>query len=178
MNEFTRNLDKRFSPDGNQNYDIKKVWDHHHEISRLLTAGVRPLEIAKRLNITPQTVSNVRNNPVMQRLMQIMHVARDADAADVQKKILEIAPVAVEYLETAMRQGLDNDTFNSVGLGAAKTVIETSVPKTTYIETQASIVTQIITDVKERAKATCLLQAAAADAEFTEVVESEVSDES
>ena len=97
-------IDARRNPEGNQNYSITKVWDRHHQIARLLVLGHKHTEIAQRLNITPQTVSNAANNPAVRSQVELLHANLDKQTIDVSRKIKELAPKAVEVMEEVMEQ--------------------------------------------------------------------------
>ena len=43
-------------PTGNRKYQIKELWDRHHEINRRILLGQKNKEIAEDLNITEATV--------------------------------------------------------------------------------------------------------------------------
>lgn len=157
MNAVGKENDQRFSPDGNKNYDVKKVWDSHHEITRRLILGQKGTVIAREMGITSQTVSHVRNNPVMKRLFDILHSAADAETVEIRKRIVDIGPLAVEYLESAMQQDLDEGMKSAVGLGAAKTVIENLIPRAVKIDSSETLTVKVINEIKEKAKSRNLL---------------------
>lgn len=157
MNAVGKENDQRFSPDGNKNYDVKKVWDSHHEITRRLILGQKGTVIAREMGITSQTVSHVRNNPVMKRLFDILHSAADAETVEIRKRIVDIGPLAVEYLESAMRMDIDDKTKSAVGLGAAKTVIENLIPRAVKIDSSETLTVKVINEIKEKAKSRNLL---------------------
>jgi hypothetical protein len=92
-------VDRRFSPTGSNSYDIKRVWAHHHEILRMVVLGKSNVEIAESLNITPQTVSNVRNSPLVADILKKLMHERDEETVNISKRIEEFTPVAVRLLE-------------------------------------------------------------------------------
>jgi len=145
---------------GNRNYDIEKVWDSHHEIVRRLVLGEKPVQIANNLGITTQTVSNVRNNPIVKRLFGILHSARDASVVEIRNRIVNIAPLAIEYLETVLNNELSSGTHSATGLGAAKTIIENVLPKSTIVRVDETLTIETINSLKERARQAGMLQAA------------------
>lgn len=83
-------------------YNIKELWDKHREIARQLVLGGTNVSIAETLNITPQTVSNVRNSPLGQAELQRLHAGRDDEVVNIAKRIDEFAPIALELLEDIM----------------------------------------------------------------------------
>lgn len=86
-------------PTGNRKYAIQALWDVHHEITRLALLGLKHVDIANTLGITPTMVSYTLNSPIVKRQLAIMRGARDAEAVDVAAQIKSLAPKAVEVLE-------------------------------------------------------------------------------
>lgn len=82
---------------------VNEMWELHHEIARYLLLGEKNVVIAKRLGCSPQTVSNVRNSPVVQDQLAIMQGARDADTVDLAREIQEVAPDAMALLSDIIR---------------------------------------------------------------------------
>ena len=61
-------VDRRFAEANGrkrQTNELCGMWERHHTIARLLALGRSNVEIAEVLNITPQTVSNTRNDPIV-----------------------------------------------------------------------------------------------------------------
>jgi len=79
------------------------MWNLHHEIARRLVLGQKNTEIAKALDITPQTVSNVKCSPVVQEQMLILNGTRDVETMDLKREIEEIIPDAVFLLKDIIR---------------------------------------------------------------------------
>lgn len=90
-------MDKRFKDA--RKYNIKKLWELHSAIAENVALGKTNVEISEQLNITPQTVSNVRNSPIGRDKVQILTAAMDAETIDIGRRIREFAPKALEYLE-------------------------------------------------------------------------------
>jgi len=89
-------------PTNNRKYQLKDMWERHHEINRRLLLGQKSKDIAKEMGITEATVSYTKNSHLAQKELSIMKVARDADTIDVARQIREIAPQALEVLEDIM----------------------------------------------------------------------------
>ncbi len=89
-------------PTGNRKYNIQQMWDSHHEITRLALLGLKHIDIANTLGVTPVMVSYTLNSPIVKRQLAIMRGARDAEAVDVAARIKELAPKAVDILENLM----------------------------------------------------------------------------
>jgi len=129
---------RRVSPE-RKKYDIERLWEHHREIIRLLVAsngGFTNKYIARQVGCSPQTVSNVRNNPIAIAKIQELEEGRDADAIDLSRKIREIAPLAINLLQETIGASLEDidegapDTkLLTQGVRSAITVVEHTIPK-------------------------------------------------
>ena len=120
------------SPNGRK-YQIQTIWDTHHEICRLALLGMKHVEIASTLGVTPATVSYTLNSELVKKQLMIMRGARDASSVDVAKRIQEMLPEALEVLDTilknenasaSVRTNIAQDLLDRGGHGAPK-VIET-----------------------------------------------------
>ena len=99
-----RGPDKR--KNGNKkSYIVTNMHERHHEISRMLLLGMQNVEIAKQLDCTEQSVSQVRNSPVVQDKLAIMKAARDVGAVDISKQILAMAPIALDRIKESLETG-------------------------------------------------------------------------
>ena len=86
-------------------HQITKMWDNHHEIARLLILGMSNVDIAAKLDCSPQTVSNVRNSPVVQDKLAILHAVRDVATGDLAHEIAEMAPMALKRIREVLETG-------------------------------------------------------------------------
>jgi hypothetical protein len=98
--------DNRRNPNRKKGWQVSEMWDMHHEIARRIILGENNQEIASALDCTPQTISNVRNSPVVKDKLSIMRAARDADTVDLSKDILELAPIALAKIREALETGM------------------------------------------------------------------------
>lgn len=102
--------DLRRPPGGaTKTWRVSEMWDKHHEIARLILLGIKNVEIAQRLNISEQQVSNVKNSPVVKEKLDLMQTARDVGSINLAKEIADLAPIALgrikEVLETGQVMG-------------------------------------------------------------------------
>ena len=98
--------DMRRAPDGKKKgWQIAEMWDQHHEIARRLVLGQSNVEIAEALGVDKQTVSNVKNSPVVQDKLTLLRAARDCDSIDLAKEIAEMAPMALKRVREALETG-------------------------------------------------------------------------
>lgn len=89
-------------------YNIKFMWDKHHEVKRLALLGCQNKEISELLGVTPQNISDIRNSPIFKDQMKVMEVARDSATIDVARAIIEEGPKNLELL-TKVRDSIEMD---------------------------------------------------------------------
>lgn len=98
--------DGRRTSDGKRKgWQIAEMWDQHHEIARRLVLGQSNVEIAEALGVTKETVSNVKNSPVVQDKLVLLRAARDCESIDLAKEIAEMAPMALKRVREALETG-------------------------------------------------------------------------
>jgi len=163
-------VDHRRNPDGNQNYDITRIWEHHSEVIRLLSLGWKAIDVAAELGIHPQTVSNIRNNPLAQAKIRELQGARDDEAASILKRVRQMAPQALDVLgislDTAEQNPTDLDAAKE-GIKSARTILEHAIPK----RIEGKIVHGHITYSQVEKMKDAVKKAAASAAEVAEVAE-------
>jgi predicted transcriptional regulator len=83
-----RDVDLRRKDEGERKtYEIKALWQRNHEIVNLAARGFKQVDIAKILNIDPQTVSNTLNSRLGTLKLSDIRQERDAEAKVVNEKI-------------------------------------------------------------------------------------------
>jgi len=86
------------------------MWDRHHEIKRRIVLGHTNDQIAQVLGITPQTVSNVRNSPIVMMEVERLRAERDAECLDLAKELEPLQKEAIKVLR---------EIFSKEGEGSA-----------------------------------------------------------
>lgn len=107
-----REPDARRKP-GRKSYDVKRLWQHNHEIINLSVLGLKNSQIASLLGVTEMTVSNTLNSTLGKEKVSLMRGARDAETFDAAKKIQVLAQKALMLYE----QILDSEGEDSAPLG-------------------------------------------------------------
>ena len=79
--------------------DLKEIRDHHKEIVNLLACGVRPVDVATQLNLCPQTIVRVSNNPIIREMIEVIQYERADNAAEIAQALAKLAPKAIELLD-------------------------------------------------------------------------------
>jgi hypothetical protein len=145
-------------------YQVEQLWDVHHAIVRMALTGMKYIDIAAALGISPVTVSYTLRSPIVVRQLEQMRAVVDFDSIDVAKRIAELAPRAVEVLEEL----LDNDLPN-VQLKAAESLLDRAgFAAVQRIKVDSNMTHHFspteISDIKKRARDIGLM----VDAEFIE----------
>lgn len=104
-------------PELRKHWQVGKIWDLHREITRRILLGQKNTVIAMALGCSSQTVSNVRNSPVIEDQLSIMRGARDAGTISLSKDIQEFAPIALNLLKDIIK-GQGQGTCASINLRA------------------------------------------------------------
>jgi hypothetical protein len=113
-----RNGDNRVKrPEMRKHWQVGKIWDLHREIMRRIMLGQKNTVIAQALGCGTQTVSNVRNSPVIEDQLTIMRGARDAGTISLSKDIQEFAPIALGLLKDII-EGKNQGAAASINLRA------------------------------------------------------------
>jgi len=95
-----RGPDLRMTPHGERRtFEVGKMWEVHHEITRLLLLGMKGVEIAERLGVSEAMVNYTRNSKIVEEKLDVMKGARDAETIDLSKEIRMKAPKALKLLE-------------------------------------------------------------------------------
>lgn len=129
-----------------------KVWELYDEISRRVLLGQKGVRIAEELGCSAQTVSNVRNSPVIQDRLAVMRGARDAYTIDIARDIQEFAPTALQLLKDII-SGKGAGTAASIALRGQKASewLDRAGHKATERHVHAHLTKEEIEDIKSRA---------------------------
>lgn len=87
-------------------WKVAEMQSNHHEIARLKVMTTwSNKRIAEELGVSPQMISNVLNSPVVQEKVRQFEMAKDGEALEVQERIENLAPQALDILEGIMLGG-------------------------------------------------------------------------
>ncbi len=143
-------------PSTHKQYQIEQMWEIHHEICRLALIGMKSIDIATHLNISPVTVSYVLRSPIVQRQIGQLEAVRDIDAIDASVEIKKLVPAAIKKMDDLMDCGLPNveikaaaDILDRAGYAAVKTLRTENI--------HAHFSADEISDIKKRAREVGLL---------------------
>jgi predicted transcriptional regulator len=143
-------------PETHKQYQIEQMWELHHEVCRLALIGMKQVDIANHLNVSPVMVSYTLRSPIVRRQLEQLKAVRDIDAVDVAKEIQELAPKAVKVLGEMMDNDLPNiklkaatDILDRAGHAAVRTLRTENI--------HAHFSADEISDIKKRAREVGLL---------------------
>lgn len=84
---------------------LKKLRLRHHKIISMAAAGMKQVDIAKALGVTPQTVCSTLASPVAQDTMRTYEEGMLTEAVDLKKHMEELGPLAISVFEENMLHG-------------------------------------------------------------------------
>lgn len=101
---------RRGRPKGTAPNAIVELQQRQHEVANLLALGYKNTDIAAALHIHPQTVSNLKNQPLVQQKIDILRSLRDEAVADrVEDTIKAALPEAASLLRSALHGVVDGE---------------------------------------------------------------------
>lgn len=139
-------------------YEYKELRENHLEILRLKICGLKDVQIAEQLQLTPVTVQNVLNSPIYRPLLQELQTLANCESIDIGKRIAELAPKALERLEEILTYDIVNGQSVSPALlkGAAVDLLSMAgYGKTTKVSgniTHNHLSSEEIESIKQRAR--------------------------
>ena len=143
-------------PETHKQYQVEQMWELHHEVCRLALIGMKQVDIATHLGVSPVMVSYTLRSPIVQRQLNQLKAVRDIDAIDVAKEIQALAPRAVHVLDELMDSELPNiklkaatDILDRAGHAAVRTLRTENL--------HAHFTADEISDIKKRAREVGLL---------------------
>lgn len=89
-------------------YEPAKLNARHREIIRLAALGYKHVQIASILGISPVTVGYIIRSPLGQQFLREIGEARTDSVKDVQNRLNELSPLAVETVLDVMTTAKDN----------------------------------------------------------------------
>jgi hypothetical protein len=131
-----------------KSWTLKNMQDIHHQIKRQLFLGITCVDIAKNLGIDKQTVMMIKNSPIIQQQLKVMHGAADSDTIDLQKQIAEILPKALANLREVIETGqIDGEQVSaSVRLKESNAILDRGVGKAAQTINTTSVSTTFTAD--------------------------------
>jgi hypothetical protein len=76
-----------------------ELFDRHHQVNRLIVQGMTNVQIAREMNMSEQSVCQIRNAPLTRAHVRQLHEEADKAAIDVRRQINEMAPKCLEIID-------------------------------------------------------------------------------
>lgn len=109
---------RRAEPEERKTYNIQQLWQRTHEIIALTLIGMKEVEVAKSLNIHPQTVSNTINSELGKKKLSEMREERDKSFTKVAEETARLFPLAMKtyerILEGEEKSKLQKETADTI----------------------------------------------------------------
>jgi len=84
---------------------LKQLRARHLQIARMIVAGVSMVQIAKSLDITVQTVSNLKNSPAFMALLGELNEVADKDFLQIGTRMRQLAMLGLDSLQQKVLEG-------------------------------------------------------------------------
>lgn len=162
----------RVPTNGSRKYQVKAIWNQHHEIMRLSLCGWKQADIARHLGVSEAMVTYTLNSEIVRKQMAIMRGARDAEALDVAIEIKRLAPLALKRLEEVLsdetaqarlRVEVAKDLLDRAGYAPVKQIEGKML--------NMHLTAEDIEDIKNRAKAAGMISNNVVDKQVYEEIE-------
>jgi hypothetical protein len=138
-------------------YEVKEIWDKHKDVINLIVLGYGNIEIAEMTGYTPQTISNIRNSPIVRERIQELQGEVEYKVVDIAARVREFEPVALEYLERVI-MGQAEGVSASLRARTAENYLSRgghgTVQKISSVS--AALTREDIEELKQRAKSAAL----------------------
>jgi len=105
-------------------YDVKKLWQGHHEAINLLSLGMRHKDVANILGVTEATISNIANSTLGREKLGLLRGARDSVAFDAATEIQNLVPKCLETLNEILQSEGEDAAPRGMKLNVAKHVLK------------------------------------------------------
>ena len=109
---------RRVEQSERKTYNIQQLWQRTHEIITMTLLGMKETEVAKSLNIHPQTVSNTVNSDLGRKKLSEMRKERDKDYTKVAEETARLFPLAMKtyerILEGEEKSKLQKETADTI----------------------------------------------------------------
>ena len=103
---------------GAPKYQIQRIHERHHVMIRMKVLGYKNKQIAEKLGVTPQNVSDVLNSTIAQRQVRAMEAAAGVGTISMRQKLEQAGPAALTLLEE-IRDGVNDGGEASIALRAS-----------------------------------------------------------
>lgn len=103
---------------GEPKYQVQKIHERHHLMIRMKVLGYGNKQIAEKIGVTPQNVSDVLNSTIAQQQVKAMEAAAGVGTISMRKRLELASPKALDLLEK-IRDGVQDGEEASISLRAS-----------------------------------------------------------
>jgi predicted transcriptional regulator len=132
-------------------WQVSEMWDRHHEVARLISLGYKNTEIAEKLGCTPQSVSMIRNSPVVGEQVGILQGVRDKETVDINKRIRSLVPKCLDVVEECLEDEKVPVSVKAMNAFKLMAVAGHTPPKNHFVQSTHTLRVEDIEAIKERA---------------------------
>ncbi len=131
---------------------LKQLKSNHHEIARLSFSGLKPQEIAVRLEMNAQSVYAIQRDPLYQAFISGLNAKANNNIINVRQRLAELNGDALDTLEHLLTE---DKISPSVQLGAVNSVLDRTGYKAPEVinHNHTHLTMDDITALAKRAKA-------------------------
>lgn len=104
-------------------YEVEQLQARQQEIVRLHVLGLKNVEVAEQLNISPQTVSNTINSPLVQSYLRTLQEGRDVSTKEINTQLNSLRVDAVNAFKDILQDQVEGVT-PSLKMRAATEVLD------------------------------------------------------
>jgi len=140
--------------DNTRQWEPKKLWSRQKEVLRLLASGLcTQKEIAKMLDITPESVNALARSELGRATIEMYDGAADHEAVTVMARLKALAPIALTVQEEML---LDETTPNRLKNDLANKVLDRAgfapVQRNVSLNVSAGLTAEDLENIKNRAR--------------------------
>lgn len=154
-------------------YEIEALQDSHRAMIRLKVMGLKQVEIAEKLGVTPQNVSDVLNSRLALAEIERLRAALDGHYTAQSAKIAEMAGRGIIWLEERMgNEDTPAAVKDKIAFDALDRAGHKAPSRLDVRQTNVELTYDDIKDMKRRVEA-AMAEEEAEEAEYEEVGEEE-----
>lgn len=129
---------------------IAKLRTTHHELARLLSLGLKDVEVSRVTGYSQAWISTLKTNPMFQELLSHYMAQRDEVVVDVGRRLQGLSITAIELMQEKLLDKGDSLTMKELaqvaelgldrtGYGKTATQVNVSVPAATLDAIKAQV---------------------------------------
>lgn len=85
--------------------EVEQIWGTQQEVCRLYALGLKEVDIARELGLSPVTVGNVVNSSIGRRRILQLQGGRDRETIEISDRLKQLRSAAVDALASCLQSG-------------------------------------------------------------------------